>query len=345
MRRFLRGIMSIGNAPTPGSSDRADQVGWLPASLASDWKYLFGDRLEAPLRAADIVTSLSTVLRQERNDLAPEFSRELRRHHEYLLSHDVFRAAAPSPLLDLLLSDYARNVAAALRAEVQRLHASGVVPLPDMSQQIEVPDSVIDVIVAAEDALPGWCHREKSMAMARLVLNERPRLCVEVGVYGGRSLVPCAAALRHLGAGRIVGVESWSAEVAVLDPTNESNDEWWKGIDFRPIKRAFFSFIVDHDLTREISIVEAPSAQAAMIFGAIDFLHIDGSHAMLAAAEDVIRYGRLVRPGGIIVFDDANWASTSVARELLGGMATLMDLIRDPEVPANICAVYRRHAR
>ena len=66
-----------------------------------------------------------------------------------------------------------------------------------------IPDDVFALILEAEAKLAGWCSREKSLTIARMVLQERPKTCVEIGIFGGRSLVPCAAALRHIGAGEI----------------------------------------------------------------------------------------------------------------------------------------------
>ena len=74
----------------------------------------------------------------------------------------------------------------------------------------------------------------------------------------------------------------------------------------------------------------------------IDFLHIDGSHSMINAAEDVILYARKVRRGGIVVFDDVNWQSTAPALELLGTLCDTVTMLKDPDSGRDICAVLRR---
>ena len=106
-----------------------------------------------------------------------------------------------------------------------------------------IPEDVFALILEAEAKLAGWCSREKALVIARTVLRERPNTCVEIGVFGGRSLVPCAAALRHIGSGEIYGIEAWSPAVAIENVTNEANDDWWSKIDFAHIKQEFYRFV------------------------------------------------------------------------------------------------------
>lgn len=205
-----------------------------------------------------------------------------------------------------------------------------------------VPADVYTLILEAEAKLAGWCSREKALTIARIVLEERPKTCVEIGVFGGRSLMPCAAALRHNGDGEIYGIEAWSPNVAIENATNEANDDWWSKIDFAGIKREFYRFAAATNLTPHVRLIEAPSGRAAGLFDTIDFLHIDGSHSMVNAAEDVILYARKVRSGGIVVFDDVNWASTAPARDLLGALCDVVTVLKDPASGLDICAVLRR---
>jgi hypothetical protein len=205
-----------------------------------------------------------------------------------------------------------------------------------------IPDEVFALILDAEAKLEGWCSREKALVIARTVLQERPRTCVEIGIFGGRSLVPCAAALRHIGTGTIYGIEAWSPGVAIENTTSEDNDEWWSKVDFPGIKREFYRFVAATNLTPHVRLIEARSGRASALFDQIDFLHIDGSHSMVNAAEDVILYARKVRSGGIIVFDDVNWQSTAPAREILSMLCDTVTVLKNPESGEDICAVLRR---
>ncbi len=218
---------------------------------------------------------------------------------------------------------------------------SALLRIASQNQVAGVPVAVFSVIVEAEKKLAGWCSREKALVIARLVLRERPKICVEIGIFGGRSLFPCAAALRHNGEGHIYGIEAWSPSVAIEVATNEANDDWWSKVDFIHIKQEFFRFVSTSNLTQYVRVIEAPSRRAAALFDQIDFLHIDGSHSVVNAAEDLILYARKVRSGGIIIFDDINWQSTALARELLYALCDPVKILTDPESGLDICAVMR----
>jgi predicted O-methyltransferase YrrM len=203
-------------------------------------------------------------------------------------------------------------------------------------------ESIDDIVSAAEHVLQGWCDHEKAMAIVDLILTERPEICVEIGVYGGRSLIPAAAALRQNGSGAVYGIETWRTDVATQHATNERNDDWWRNIDFHAIKTGLYSFIVDHDLASQVRIVEAPSADAASLFGSIDYLHIDGAHSIYNAAEDVVLYAKKVKSGGIIIMDDAGWHTTAPAVAILDSLGERIQVFKN-ENGVDACIVYRKH--
>jgi predicted O-methyltransferase YrrM len=205
-----------------------------------------------------------------------------------------------------------------------------------------IPAEVFALIRAAEAQLDGRCPREKSLFLARTIMEERPEICVEIRMFGGRSVVPVAAALRHNGGGTITGIETWSADAAIEHTTDEKDRLWWSDCDFPGIKNRFFRFLAATELTREVRVIEATSRQAASLFDAIDFLHIDGSHSVVNAAEDVVLYATKVRRGGIIVFDDIDWDSTAPAREILNALCDTVQILTDPAVGHESCAVLRR---
>jgi predicted O-methyltransferase YrrM len=213
----------------------------------------------------------------------------------------------------------------------------GKVELPGASTM----PSIEDVIALAEKKLEGWCTREKATAIAELILADKPHICVEIGVYGGRSLIPAAAALRQNGSGRIYGIETWRADVATEHFTNEDNDAWWKNIDFHAIKTSVYRFIAEQGLASQVCLIEAPSADAASLFSVIDYLHIDGAHSIYNAAEDVVLYAKKVKSGGIIIMDDADWATTAPAIAILDSLG---ERIQDFKNAQNgiACIVYRK---
>jgi predicted O-methyltransferase YrrM len=321
-------------------SDSAGVEKILHAGLTSAWETLASFRVSVPQRADLFVyfKSLDDVLNGLNEAGGIEAVEAAMAHVDYLATKAGVHSAVilggghfvanPQIILDALA-----NIGSILRiASQKRLD-----PLPE-----GVPEDVFAVILEAEAKLAGWCSREKAMVIARLVLKEKPRTCVEIGIYGGRSLVPCAAALRHNGQGHIYGIEAWSPNVAIEYATNEANDDWWSKVDFTRIKQEFFRFVSATNLTRHVRVIEASSGRAASLFDTIDFLHIDGSHSIVNAAEDVTLYARKVRSGGIVIFDDINWQSTAPARELLNALCDTVQILKDPETGADICAVLRR---
>jgi predicted O-methyltransferase YrrM len=320
------------------ASAEAERV--LRGVLAHAWETIAKFGVTAP-RQKDVFSffkSLEDVLIALGESGALETVESIMKHVDYLahrtgcdtvtvLAGGTFAAERP------VILDALANVSAELNAASER----HLVQPPS-----GIPAEVFALILEAEARLAGWCSREKALIMTRTILQERPRVCVEIGVFGGGSLVPCAAALRYNGAGVIYGIEAWSQSIAVEHPTNNVNDEWWSKVDFSRIKQEFYRFIAVTNLTHQVRIIEAPSARASVLLDQIDFLHIDGSHSMFSAAEDVILYVPKVRSGGIVVFDDFNWQSTATARALLAEFCDIVTVMKDPESGQDMCAVLRR---
>ncbi len=327
--------MNIDIVSTSAITDKA-----LHGALTVAWETLAGLRVAVPLRGDLFIyfKSLDDILigLNKAGGTAPV--EEVMNHVEYLAEKAGCHSAVilggghftadPQVVVDALA-----NIGSVLSVAGQKQ--------PEPSPE-GVPEDVFTLILEAEAELAGWCSREKALVIARMILAERPAICVEIGVFGGRSLIPCAAALRHIGAGAIYGIEAWSPNVAIENPTDEINDDWWSKVDFNRIKQEFFRFVAATNLTQYVRVIEAPSNRAAALFDRIDFLHIDGSHSIVNAAEDVILYALKVPPGGIIVFDDINWQSTAPARALLDAICEPVAVLKDPESGLDICAVLRR---
>ena len=165
------------------------------------------------------------------------------------------------------------------------------------------------------NTLHGWCTEEKARKMVDLVLMVRPTLCVEVGVWGGRSLYPTALALQCTGSGTITGVDPWSAEASLEGEASVAEKEWWGSMDHESMYRYCLEKIVELGISAEANLLRLKSEQAAGRFvdESIDILHIDGNHSVETSTKDVALWIPKVVPGGYIWFDDCNWQSTQVA--------------------------------
>ncbi len=193
--------------------------------------------------------------------------------------------------------------------------------------------------------LIGWCSEAKALWLAGLVAQNACRDILEIGVFGGRSLVPMALAARQLGGARVVGVEPWSNAVATAAPTDPANDAWWQAADMATAKTSCLAALVLHDLVGTVTILELTGAEAAATLAArpdtgFDLIHIDGSHAAGQALDDMTRCWTLLRPGGIMVLDDIGWPGVAPARDALRARAAPIAEVE--EAPGIAYGAYRR---
>ena len=182
---------------------------------------------------------------------------------------------------------------------------------------------------SVSDGVEGWCTPHKAQKLYDLATLPETKLAVEIGIFGGKSLLPVAAAFANKGEGVIYGVEPWDNSVAVETVTNAENDKWWSEIDLIAIKRSFLMKITRFKLEKHVRVLEIPSDAAVGVFqsarfnGKIDLVHIDGAHSLEQSIFDADYWLRLCRSGGHIVLDDINWPSVGQAFAYLKATAKL----------------------
>lgn len=189
----------------------------------------------------------------------------------------------------------------------------------DVQQPTE--QSVKEAAFAAMTELEGWCTNKKATTLMNLVFLTRPQVIVEIGVFGGKSLVPMAYALKHLGSGIVYGIDPWAASESLVGQTEEANREWWGKIDHEAIYRGLVSKVKQFNLQKHVQLLKTSSARAPAIPN-IDILHIDGNHSEETSVFDVLKWVPLVRKGGIIIFDDLDWVTTKKAAAFLDDYGT-----------------------
>ncbi len=189
-------------------------------------------------------------------------------------------------------------------------------------------------ILAVLPQLDGWCTPRKALWLAGLIQNNSIRRIGEIGVYGGRSLIPMALAARGVAGASVYAIEPWDNSVAVEHATNAGNDQWWREVDLGMIKQKFITAVLSYGLSEIVKIIELPSNHARITFTAatkFDLLHIDGSHAEPQALADVMDWLPLVAPGGIIVLDDIGWKSVAKARDYLRTQCTVIEEVEEED--------------
>lgn len=179
---------------------------------------------------------------------------------------------------------------------------------------------------AMMDQLEGWCSKLKASMLMDLIFTYKPKVVVEVGVFGGKSFIPMAQALGLTG-GMIYGIDPWkNAESAV--GMEDENFEYWEKLDHEMILNGFLKKINEFKLENQISIIRATSADAEPIQN-IDLIHIDGNHSEETSYFDVLKWVPLVRSGGIIIFDDLDWDTTQKAVAWLDENCTRITQVQD----------------
>lgn len=171
-------------------------------------------------------------------------------------------------------------------------------------------ETISRFIVSTPD---GWCSEHKSFTLATLATALRPSLCVEIGVWSGRSLIPVAMALSRNNYGKIVGIDPWDAKVSG-EGMEGVNFKWWTTVDHERIYREFMQRLKDWGVEEQCQILRSRSDDVNLIgHPPIGILHCDGNHSA-QAERDVSRFAPLVQMGGFVVLDDLNWEGGAVSQ-------------------------------
>lgn len=167
----------------------------------------------------------------------------------------------------------------------------------------------------------GWCTQEKAQNFIDLVLEVKPQVYVEIGVFGGSSLFPVASALQFLGDGIIIGIDPWDKNETLqyFDPIQDAVDyQWWKNLNFERVYYSYLNLLKRFELEEYCITMKMTAAKAVTkIHSPIDILYIDGNHSQECSLQDVELYLPKVRRGGYIWMNDTLWAARQDAVELL----------------------------
>lgn len=190
------------------------------------------------------------------------------------------------------------------------------------------------------NTLYGWCTEEKASSFIDLILKVKPSVCVEIGVFGGRSIMPVASALKFLGHGIVVGIDPWDKEESIrhFDPEKDQDHiQWWSKISFDQVYNSYINMIAYYKLDEQIITIRATSEHAAKILGTIDILYIDGNHQEAASLNEVTLYLPKVRSGGYIWLNDSLSLDTQASVDLLLETCEFIELIDEGN-----CILFRK---
>jgi predicted O-methyltransferase YrrM len=139
---------------------------------------------------------------------------------------------------------------------------------------------------------------DEGLLLQELIKRFKPTITLEIGLAFGVSALYICEALE----------KTCNARHTVIDP-HQYKDPWggngWKGVGIYNLRRAGYESMID--------FIDLPSFQALPQMERsgrkIDFAFIDGWHTFDYSLIDFFYIDKMLRVGGIVVFDDADWAS------------------------------------
>jgi len=177
-------------------------------------------------------------------------------------------------------------------------------------------------ILKATERMHGWCSHGKQLTLANLVLAINPKVIVEIGVWGGQSLVPMAMAVTEVCNmvpeyvfPKIYAVDPW-AVVESVKGQEGADLKWWQDEMGQPqhehVYNCFIAKLMELGLRERVTIKRMTSDEFVSP-PSIDLLHVDGNHGP-QAIKDVQKFAPAIPSGGVCVLDDLNWQGGNVGK-------------------------------
>jgi len=178
------------------------------------------------------------------------------------------------------------------------------------------PDLQNLVLQQFHKAQTGFCWEEKALKLAEVVWTFHPRISIEIGVFGGKSFMPMAAAVTYIDQGRnrhrCYGIDVWEIEEA--SKNYEKNDkDFWSNQNMLNMTYEQSLKYVEELNSNCVCLIKTTSQDFIKNFkdGEIDFLHIDGNHSEEESYNDIVNWWPKMAKNGILVLDDIGWVSNT----------------------------------
>jgi hypothetical protein len=110
------------------------------------------------------------------------------------------------------------------------------------------------------ESIEGWCTREKAIKMMEFI-HENAGVAVELGVWGGRSLLPIAMKCK----GSVFGIDAWNKEASLEGKNDVANDEWWSNIDYNKIYTSTHNLMTKYNCNN-VKLLRMKSSEAVKLF-------------------------------------------------------------------------------
>jgi len=160
----------------------------------------------------------------------------------------------------------------------------------------------------------GFCWEEKALKLAEVVWTLHPKIAIEVGVYGGKSFIPIAAAMTYIDQNRnkhkSYGIDVWEAEEASKN-YEAGHKEFWNNQNTLDLAYEHSKKCVEDLNSNCVELVKTTSKSFLTNFKdeEVDFLHIDGNHSEQESYDDIVTWWAKLSKGGVLALDDIGWVS------------------------------------
>jgi predicted O-methyltransferase YrrM len=144
-------------------------------------------------------------------------------------------------------------------------------------------------------SLPVALDAPEGAFLTEIIRRVRPEASIEIGMAYGVSTLFICDALRQLG---------HPVAHTAIDPYQSTQ---WRGIGLSNVRAAGFADMV--------TLIEEPSEfvlpRLAQLGQSVDFAFVDGWHTFDQVISEFFYLDRMLRPGGVIAFDDADRRSVN----------------------------------
>lgn len=164
-------------------------------------------------------------------------------------------------------------------------------------------------------SMNGWAPENKIRDMVKLVLDTKPSLCVELGLYAGRSFLPVAWAMKQNNKGRAIGLDPYTNKACTEGWPADQDHTGWDVNPLTPYYDELMRTAKHQGLLDWIEVIKERSMDAVGRFAdaVIDILHVDANHSEMTSLRDVTDWLPKVKAGGYVWMDDLHMPTTAKA--------------------------------
>ncbi len=150
----------------------------------------------------------------------------------------------------------------------------------------------------------GSIKKEEASFLYNLIIQEKPKIVLQVGTFLGFSTLIIAEALKHNGAGKIYTIDPEIPHLKISNPVDIARKACIeRGLGDRiEFKNGWFSS-VPYSSDKAISLEVIGSALIQKI-GTLDFVFIDGDHSIMSAISNFAVVVNFLRVNDICVIHD-----------------------------------------